>query len=81
MIISLAILTVTLAVSAYIWFRNSRVHDFRNSIVELAFSGNYVKEKLAVYDNGPSYNQMVLSFKPLKLESFYTQQQIYLLHK
>jgi hypothetical protein len=62
-------------------FRNSLVHNFRGRIIDMVFEGDNWETKQKIYDSGPSYEKMLLSIKPLKLESFYTEKQIEVLTK
>lgn len=70
-----------LLLCVFLAFRNSRVHNFRSKIIDIVFEGDDWKTKLEIYHNGPSYKKMLLSIKPLKLESFYTEKQIGVLTK
>ena len=79
MVLSLFFLAFWLTVSIYFWIRNKRVHDFRNNILDTIFTQDNYVAKLTVYQNGPSYQQMMLSFKPVRLDSFYTPEQIKIL--
>ena len=53
-------------------YRNEVIHRF-------VFKGNNWQEKYDIFNNGPSYNKMLYSFKPLKIESFYTPEEIEIL--
>jgi hypothetical protein len=61
--------------------RNNKVAKFRNDIIDLCqdynrrhskeiFSGNAESAYDWLYRKLPSYNEMVMSFKPLTLESY-----------
>lgn len=82
-IIDIIILSVLLCLLAYCVFmlvRNEKVANFRHYITgHLVFrnDGNY-HVRLKIY-NRVSYHKMLHSFKPLRLESFYTKEEIEIL--
>lgn len=61
------------------------VAEFRNKILEMCFHYDAdaiswdISSLAAVYDSLPSYNEMLWSFRPLKLSEWLTQEQINLL--
>lgn len=81
---------VLLFFSAYILRRNEKVKDFRFSLVDMAYeyeirrlkeyaeSGEEHKEKNAFdwFANKHSYEDHLYSFKPLELESWFTEEEI-----
>jgi len=71
---------LVLVVCVYFLFRNFRVWRFRDKLIDRVFQGPYWMEKMEIFDRVP-YNQMALSFKPLKLESFFTPEEIEMLSK
>lgn len=75
-----------------IWLlkRNSDVCDFRNRIIDVCNEyntrhileydpGNEKTDALIMYQNLPTYQEMVFSFKPLKIENYLTEEQIQIL--
>lgn len=81
MIIVNSIFVVVVVISILFSIRNNRVFDFRHKIIDMAFEGPNWEQKRLIYHNGPSYDKMLYSFKPLKLTSFYTPEQIEILSK
>lgn len=63
----------------YFLYRNEKVYNFRCKIVDLIFLGQNTLQKRKIYLQGPSYDKMLYSIKPLKLESFYTDDEIKIL--
>lgn len=78
-IIYYAISIILILTGIFFHYRNNNVFSFRNSVIELVFKDSDYEEKLKIYDR-VSYDKMVWSFKPLKLESFYTKEQIAILN-
>jgi len=72
---------ICITTSYFFFFRNEKVAAFRKSIIDQAFNGDHWSEKIEIYRDGPGYSEMVFSFKPLKLESFYTPEEIEVLNK
>jgi hypothetical protein len=70
---------VILILSVYLFIRNELVAKFRSKLIDRVFSGPNWEKKVEVY-RSVSYHRMVLSFKPLKLESFYTEMQVWILN-
>jgi hypothetical protein len=70
----------------YISKRNNEVCDFRKKIIHLCHERNVrriiqlvpnpANSWVLFYYNLPSYDSMLHSFKPLKLESYYTEEEI-----
>jgi hypothetical protein len=82
MVTTSIVLIVVLAPTYYFTFyRNNKVHVFRKYIIDMAYTGDNWPDKSDIYRNGPSYNKMIFSFKPFKLESFYTPEEIEILTK
>ena len=79
--IFVVVFAVVIVISILVAIRNSQTHKFRHRVIDIVFEGENWEEKRLIYHNGPSYNQMMFSFKPLKLESFYTPEQIEILNK
>jgi hypothetical protein len=52
-------------------YRNTRVHEFLISILE--DSSIEQSKKMEIINSLPSYDGMVYSFKPIKLESWYKE--------
>ena len=70
-------LLLALSFAFYSLTRNTLVYNFRNSVVDICYDYNTsdisdkkIKDAFLVYHTLPSYNDMVLSFKPLKLETY-----------
>lgn len=68
---------IALTFCAYIIIRNERVYRFRLAITDLVFA-NFTNSKYALYKKH-SYSKMLYSIKPLKLERFFTPEEIELL--
>lgn len=68
---------IGLVVSSYILWRNDKVLDFRLKIIEAFLSANRrgIKNPLEKY----SYEDMLYSIKPLKLEAWFTEEEIKIL--
>ena len=60
--------------------RNNQTFNFRTALIDRVFIGNNWAKKQKIFDNGPSYSKMMYSLKPLKLESFYTPEEIKILN-
>lgn len=86
-VFSIIILVVLLVCLFYIQIRNSRVYSFFNEILHLASktARKRIDEHRAdwedVYDlvDKHTYESMLFSFKPLKLEAWYTEEEIKIL--
>ena len=77
-----ALMTLLVATWYFAFYRNNRVHAFRKSVIDQVFrSQDNWQERHMIYHNGPSYDKMLYSFKPLRLESFYTPAEIEILNK
>ena len=81
MIVLKAIWAIGMISCIYIMIRNELVCRFRHKLIDTVFEGNNWNEKREIFHNGPSYGKMLLSLKRLKLESFYTSEQIEILNK
>ena len=79
-IICYAISIILVLTGIFLHYRNNNVFSFRYSVIELVFKDSDYEEKLKIYDR-VSYDKMVWSFKPLKLESFYTKEEIAILNR
>lgn len=78
-----------LVYSLYLLHRNDSVYKFRRYIIERVFEAKirainkgvfYLDEYDDIYDKY-SYDDMLYSFKPLKLEYWFTQEEIDLMNK
>ena len=77
-----ALMTLLVATWYFAFYRNNRVHAFRKSLIDQVFRSEYNwQERHMIYHNGPGYAKMLYSFKPLRLESFYTPAEIEILNK
>lgn len=61
----------------YLLLRNGKVCDFRIKFIKFANLANY-KEVIKLHDKY-SYEEMLYSFKPLKLEAWFTEEEIKIL--
>lgn len=68
---------IGIIVCFYLLFRNGKVYDFRIKFIKIANLANY-KEVIKLYDKY-SYEEMLYSFKPLKLEAWFTEEEIKIL--
>jgi len=77
-IVLCVIVLITLPFPIVMMYRNERTFRFRTQIVDMVFKDNNDdwEKRATIYQNGPSYNEMMYSFKPFKLESFYTPDEI-----
>lgn len=57
----------------YLLARNDRVRDFRLYILDL--NPNKIPESIELYEKY-SYEQMLYSFKPLRLECWFTKEEL-----
>lgn len=66
-------------VSLYILYRNQRVFNFRNEIIEMVFrfEGDWRKRNEIFHKF--SYDSMVCSLKKLKLESYWSKEDVNIL--
>lgn len=85
----LIICALSLVYLLYILKRNYEVHSFRSYIIDRLHEAKirainkgifYLDEYDDIYDKY-SYNDMLYSFKPLKLEYWFTQEEIDLMNK
>lgn len=73
-----------LALAGYLFVRNYFVYKFRTDIIDLCHKHNLRRiGKSLIYDSANrcfldkySYKDMLLSFKPLKLKYWYTEEEI-----
>lgn len=68
---------IGIIVCFYLLLRNGKVYDFRTKIIESANLANY-REVKKLHDKY-SYEKMLFSFKPLKLEAWFTEEEIKIL--
>lgn len=82
-IIIYIIIIVLSILNLYFIKRNNKVYDFRMRIIDLTHSGIMLDEELfykrMYLSDKHSYNKMLYSFKPLKLEYWYTPEEIKLI--
>lgn len=81
----LIILLVLLTCSFWIWYRNNKVYTFYCYIGVLSYEYNIrrinensleYKDAFIWFADKHTYDSMVLSFKPLKLEYWYTKEEL-----
>ena len=86
LLIACVLITV---LSLYFLYRIDKVYKFRRYIIELCFkaqvrsvnNGIFNLEQYDAIYYKHSYNDMLYSFKPLKLEYWFTKEEIELLNK
>ena len=86
LLIACVLITV---LSLYFLYRIDKVYKFRRYIIELCFkaqarsvnNGIFNLEQYDAIYYKHSYNDMLYSFKPLKLEKWFTKEEIELLNK
>lgn len=82
-IIIYIIIIVLSILNLYFIKRNNKVYDFRMEIIDLTHSGIMLDKELfykrMYLSDKHSYNKMLYSFKPLKLEYWYTPEEIKLI--
>lgn len=78
--IILVIILSGLFIGIYLLFRNNKVYKFRTRIIDLE-TDKYLAEKS--YEKNPyelhdryTYDEMLYSFKPLKLEDWFTKEEV-----
>lgn len=76
-------LFLCLILNNYFGFRNEKVSDFRNKVLDYEFEllkkilSNYGELRdFEFYNKLPSYEKMLYSFKKLKLETYFTLEEI-----
>ena len=79
-IVLVIILLLLLGINYYFyWYRNDRVCEFRKFITNLCYehnNRNIGKDNNFWIDEKYSYEQMMYSFKPLKLSVWFTKEEI-----
>lgn len=87
-VVSILGVVATFAVwgSMYFLIRNDRVLSFSRKVIDLChernmrmihqFAPNSLNSFELFYEKLPSYESMLYSFKPLKLESYFTEEEI-----
>lgn len=68
---------IGLGVSCYMLWRNNKVYDFRIKIIDGITLANW-RDAKKLYDKY-SYGDMLYSIKPLKLEAWFTEEEIKIL--
>ena len=63
---------ITIGFCFYVLYRNSRVYEFRNQLLEAMYDSGYFLE-LEDEFNEVSYGLMVFSFKPLRVECWFSE--------
>lgn len=69
-VVSIILLSCLIIILCYIK-RNDSVCSFRLRLIDIIFESKDWKILLKTYINGPSYNDMLYSFRPLRLEKWY----------
>jgi pyrroloquinoline quinone (PQQ) biosynthesis protein C len=71
-IICIAIVFITLTVLlVYVMVRNYYVCKFRVRLIDLIFDHRDLRHLIEWYERGPSYEEMLYSFKPLHIDIWY----------
>lgn len=65
--------------AGYIMIRNQRVYNFRNDIIELVFRNEGDWRKRNEIFHKVSYDSMVCSLKKLKLENYWSKEDVNIL--
>jgi len=73
--LSILLPLVLIIFSLYFFIRNELVYNFRLKLLERVYDGYNWQNKANVYRK-VSYHKMMLSFKPLRLKYFYSQEDI-----
>lgn len=80
LVIILSGLFISIFYGIYLLFRNNKVYKFRTRIIDLE-TDKYLAEKS--YEKNPyelhdryTYDEMLYSFKPLKLENWFTKEEV-----
>lgn len=80
---SLILLMSVILVCFYFLIKNNFVYSFRLYVLNLSYNLNVKKIKKGLYQKNhdyynklPPYESMLFSFKRLKLESYFTQEEI-----
>lgn len=77
--------TLLFIICIYLLIRNNKVYEFRNYLIDLACKYNCNEiakgnlDYISAYEwfvDKYTYDKMLFSFKPLKLESWYTKEEI-----
>ena len=66
------IVLITLGLWFYFSFRNNRVLEFRRCVIDAMFKSKYWLELVNEFDK-VDYNAMFLSFKPLRMERWFSK--------
>src|SRR5689334_6863215 len=75
----LTLLAILLLICFYFgWYRNNKVFEFRTGILDIIYESNKNNPSVICWEifKSVSYESMLYSLKPLKLESFYTEDEI-----
>ncbi len=77
------VLFLLLAIPVYLFKRNDNVYKFREYLLDIIYKDyinneHYLNKKLDIYYKY-SYHRMLLSIKPLKLEVWYSEEEIKIL--
>lgn len=73
LIIMLVLLLIAFAFFGYAYSRNNRVFEFRALVIDAMFRSEYWQELVKEFDR-VSYDSMCFSFKPLRLEKWYSEE-------
>ena len=72
MVTVLTVLFVMLGFLIYASVRNNSVYEFRSSLITLFYKNFYEDDvMMKAFRDMPSYNEMVLSFKKLKINKWF----------
>lgn len=73
----LIVCSIGVIISMYVLIRNNKVYKFRTHLIDLIYKdvGNNFWEKKELLDKY-TYNNMLYSFKPLKMECWFTDDEL-----
>lgn len=71
--------SIIVLTALYILYRNQRVYNFRNRVIELVYRREGDWKKRGEIFRKVSYDSMVYSLKKLKLESFWSKEDVNML--
>lgn len=84
LIVPIVVIGIIYIFNVYTYQRIQKVSDFRSEIIDITHTGGFQLEEELFYKRMDladkySFNEMLYSFKPLKLEAWYTPEEIKLM--